>query len=189
MNPDVIFIVGMVVLIASGFVVYKIVSRARAKKLRAEIAARWEREQEQARRDRNMYLDQEAALVARRTEARKVAEAYRTPTHMMANNSIATSSVSAPAPVQQSSSMLRDAADIAVIANTFRHWNDNETPRHHSSSRDTTETTPAYVSSVTSSDDSSPSRSSYSSPSYSDDSSSSSSYSDDSSSSSSSSSD
>lgn len=176
MNPDVIFIVGMVVLIASGFVVYKIVSRARAKKLRAEYAARWERDQEQARQARNMILDRDAALVARRIEARKVAEAYRTPTHMMANNSIATSSVSAPA--QQSSSMLRDAADIAVIANTFRHWNDNETPRHHSSSRDTTETTPAYVSSVTSSDDSSPSRSSYSSPSYSDDSSSSSSYSD-----------
>ncbi|CAB5214633.1 hypothetical protein UFOVP190_195 [uncultured Caudovirales phage] len=177
MNPDIIFIVGMIVLIASGFIVYKVISRARVKKLRAEINERWEREQEQARQARNMILDRDAALVARRAEARKVAELYRTPPHMMANNAVATSSVSAPAPAQQSSSMLRDAADIAVIANTFRHWNDNETPRHRSSSRDA-DATPAYVSSVTSSDDSSPSRSSYSSPSYSDDSSSSSSYSD-----------
>ena len=166
MNPDVIFIVGMVVLIASGFVVYKIISRARAKKLRAEYAARWERDQEQASRTRNMILDRDAALVARRTETRKVAELYAKPVTPATNTATSTSTAS---------SSSSDILTTVLITDMLFNHSSPSTARSSVDSDDTTskrsvDTGPSYS-------DSSSSSSSYSdsSPSYSDDSSSSSS--------------
>jgi hypothetical protein len=178
MNPDILFIAGMVVLVVLGFVAYKIISRARVKKLRAEITARWQRVEEQARRDRNMYLDREAAIVAktRQAETRKVAEAYHTPSHMMANNSIATSSVSAPATTSAATSSSSDMLTTILVANMLLNHSSPSVARSSSSGDDTTtkrsvDTGPSYS-------DSSSSSSSYSdsSPSYSDSGSSSSSF-------------
>lgn len=192
-----------VVVIVLGLVMYK---RHARRADEARIKEQWQRDEEQAKRARENISAQlerikrleEDEQLSRRREALKVADLYRNSTSKgnvpLSTPAVASGgggtggavsqvgtvpqNVAAISPYQNTyPSMLSGVADVAMIANTLRHWNDTDSSRSRREVDRTPEPeSPRYESSsasLSNNDDDSTSRSSYSSPSYSDDSSSS----------------